>query len=113
MREILEQPHLPTAVFAPNDSAALGAMEVLDDARLDIPGDVSLVGFDDLALAQLPRISLTTVGQPRSDLGRDAVQLLLERLDGGRETARHVMLSPALVVRATTGPPRDDRIQSN
>ncbi len=108
MTEILASGDLPTAVFAPNDFAALGAMEVIDSAGLDIPGDVSLVGYDNLGLAALPRIALTTIGQPRADLGRTAVRLVLERLDEDRKTARHEVVPPKLVVRATTGPPRHD-----
>ena len=106
MAEILDSGDIPTAIFAPNDFAALGAMEVIDGAGLDIPGEISLVGYDDLALARLPRIGLTTIGQPREDLGREAVHLVLERLDGGRRSARHVVVPPTLVVRSTTGPPR-------
>lgn len=106
MAEILDSGDIPTAVFAPNDFAALGAMEMIDSAGLDIPGDVSLVGYDDLALAGLPRIGLTTIGQPRPDLGREAVHLVLERLDDGRSSARHIVVPPTLVVRSTTGPPR-------
>ncbi len=108
MIEILNSGDMPTAVFAPNDAAALGAMEVIDDAGLDIPGDISLIGYDDLTLSGLPRISLTTVGQPRTDLGREAAQLVLERLDEGREDARHVVVPPSLVIRSTTGPPPGD-----
>jgi DNA-binding LacI/PurR family transcriptional regulator len=108
MIEILNSGDMPTAVFAPNDAAALGAMEVIDDAGLDIPGDISLIGYDDLTLSGLPRISLTTVGQPRTDLGREAAQLVLERLDEGREDARHVVIPPSLVIRSTTGPPPGD-----
>ena len=106
MREILDGGDIPTAVFAPNDFAALGAMETIDAAGLDIPADISLVGYDDLALAALPRISLTTIGQPRADLGRQAVRLVLECLDAGRTTARHIVIPPTLVVRSTTAPPR-------
>ncbi|MEA2001559.1 MAG: LacI family DNA-binding transcriptional regulator [Actinomycetota bacterium] len=105
MNEILESGDLPTAVFAPNDFAALGAMEAIDAAGLSIPGDMSLVGYDNLALAGLPRIGLTTIGQPRTDLGREAVHLVTERLDGDRVSARHVVVSPSLVTRSTTGPP--------
>ncbi len=105
MNEILESGDVPTAVFAPNDVAAIGAMEAIDAAGLAIPGDISLVGYDNLALAALRRIDLTTVGQPRVDLGRKAVGLVLERLDEGRERARHVVIPPHLVVRSTTGPP--------
>ncbi len=108
MKEILEGGDLPTAVFAPNDFAALGAMEAIDAANLAIPGDISLVGYDNLALAGLPRIALTTIGQPRTDLGREAVHLVLERIDGDRESARHVVVRPSLVARSTTGPPPED-----
>jgi len=106
MNEILESGDIPTAVFAPNDIAAIGALEAIDAAGLAIPDDISLVGYDNLALAALPRIGLTTVGQPLVDLGREAVGLVLERLDEGRERARHVVVPPNLVVRSTTGPPR-------
>lgn len=105
MNAILDSGDLPTAVFAPNDFAALGAMEAIDAAGLDIPEVISLVGYDDLALSSLPRIGLTTIGQPRADLGRQAVHLVLERLEDGREKARHVVVPPKLVVRSTTGPP--------
>ncbi len=108
MKEIIASGDLPTAVFAPNDFAALGAMEVIDAAGLDIPGDISLVGYDNLALAGLPRIGLTTIGQPRADLGREAVHLVLERIDDHLDTARHLVVPPSLVIRSTTGPPRSD-----
>jgi DNA-binding LacI/PurR family transcriptional regulator len=106
MAEILSKANVPTAVFASNDAAALGAMEVIDKAGLSIPNDISLIGYDDLALSGLPRISLTTIGQPRTDLGREAIRLVLERLDEGRREARHVVVPPSLVIRSTTGPPR-------
>lgn len=106
MTAILDSGELPTAVFAPNDFAALGAMEALDSAGLRIPADISLIGYDNLSLSGLPRIGLTTIGQPRADLGREAVGLVLERLDEGRRRARHVVVPPSLVVRSTTGPPR-------
>jgi DNA-binding LacI/PurR family transcriptional regulator len=104
MQEVLDSGDLPTAVFAPNDFAALGAMEVIDQAGLSIPGDISLVGYDDLTIAALPRIALTTIGQPRADLGAQAVRLLLERLEEDRAVARHVVIPPHLVIRETTGP---------
>ena len=103
MREVLESGDVPTAVFAPNDFAALGAMEVIDKAGYSIPGDISLVGYDDLTIAGLPRIALTTIGQPSADLGAGAVQLLLERLEDDRAVSRHVVVPPHLVIRETTG----------
>lgn len=106
MTEILQSGAIPTAVFAPNDFSALGAMEVIDSAGLRIPDDISLFGYDNLAIAGLPRISLTTVGQPRTTLGEEAVHLVLERLDEERDLSRQVVVPPYLVIRSTTGPPR-------
>ncbi len=107
MTEIL-QGDVPTAVFAPNDFSALGAMDVIDSAGLRIPDDISLFGYDNLTIAGLPRISLTTVGQPRTALGEQAVHLVMERLNEGRDVARRVVAPPYLVIRSTTGPPRAD-----
>lgn len=106
MREILDSGDLPSAVFAPNDFSALGAMDVIDSAGLSIPEDISLFGYDNLSISGLPRIGLTTVGQPRATLGEQAVQLVLERLDEGRDVVRHIVEPPYLVIRDTTGPPR-------
>ncbi len=106
MTEILQSDDVPTAVFAPNDFSALGAMNVIDSAGLSIPEDISLFGYDNLAIAGLPRIALTTVGQPRRTLGEEAVHLVMERLNGDRDIVRHVVVPPFLVIRDTTGPPR-------
>jgi DNA-binding LacI/PurR family transcriptional regulator len=71
-----------------------------------VPEDVSVVGYDNTALAALGHIDLTTVDQPRREIGAMAVRLLLQRLDDGRDRGRHVVLPPRLVVRGTTKPPR-------
>ncbi len=107
MTELLQGGDTPTAVFAPNDFAALGAMDVIDSAGLRIPEDISLFGYDNLAISGLPRISLTTVGQPRTRLGEEAVRLVVERLDEGRTVVSHVVVPPFLVIRSTTAPPRN------
>ncbi len=95
-----------TAVFAGNDLSALGVLDVLDGRGLAVPGDVSLVGYDNTFVAALRHIALTTVDQNRQRLGALAVEALLERVEGGRTTARHEVIPPELVVRETTGPPR-------
>jgi DNA-binding LacI/PurR family transcriptional regulator len=92
----------PTALFVANDLAALGAMSALAERGLRVPEDVSVVGYDNTALAAVQQINLTTVDQPRPDMGRTAVRLLLERFAGRRDTARHVVMPPRLVVRGTT-----------
>jgi DNA-binding LacI/PurR family transcriptional regulator len=95
-----------TAVFVGNDLAAVGALDAFDDHGLRVPADMSLVGYDNIALAGLGHIDLTTIDQPRRDMGVTAVRLLLERHDEDRRSARHLVVPPSLVVRGSTGPPR-------
>ncbi len=107
MQEIIESGDLPTAVMAPNDFAAIGALEAADAAGLAVPGDVSITGYDNMRFARTRRLDLTTVAQPAAELGRTAVEMLLERIEDGRTEARHEVLAPKLVVGSTTGPPRE------
>jgi DNA-binding LacI/PurR family transcriptional regulator len=99
----------PTAVFAANDLSAVGALDCVEDAGLTVPDDISIVGYDNTALAAMHHVSLTTINQPRRDLGHMAMELLLERMDGHRTEPTHHVVAPDLVVRATSGPPRLDR----
>jgi DNA-binding LacI/PurR family transcriptional regulator len=98
-----------TAVFVGNDLAAVGALDAFDDHGLRVPADMSLVGYDNIALAGLGHIDLTTIDQPRRDMGVTAVRLLLERHDEDRRSARHLVVPPSLVVRGSTGPPPSTR----
>lgn len=100
--ELFEHGTPPTALFVANDIAALGAMSALAARGLRVPDDVSVVGYDNTALAAVNQINLTTVDQPRPDMGRTAVTLLMERFSGRRDSARHVLMPPRLVVRGTT-----------
>jgi len=104
METLLAQSTRPTAVIAPNDFAALGALDVADAAGLDVPGDVSITGYDNIFLARMGRVDLTTVEQPAAELGATGVQFLRERIEDGRTEAKHVVLPPRLVVGSTTGP---------
>jgi len=94
----------PTAVLAMSDAMAIGAMRALRDMRLSIPGDVSVVGFDDIDLAQHVDPPLTTVHQPIRRKGEEAVRLLLtvvQRRDLAK--AEHSRLETRLIIRGSTG----------
>jgi DNA-binding LacI/PurR family transcriptional regulator len=94
----------PTAVLTSNDMAAAGAMDRLTGAGLSVPADISVVGYDNTALAQMRQVNLTTVNQPRVEMGRLAMQTVLERIDGGRTDAVSHVTTPTLVVRRSAGP---------
>jgi LacI family transcriptional regulator len=96
-----------TAMIAYNDIMALGVLARLRDRGIDVPGDVSVTGFDDLVFAAICAPPLTTVAMPVLAAGRRAVDLLLEQLSGQRPPGTHLDLPTHLVVRATTAaPPR-------
>ncbi|GMQ98635.1 MAG: LacI family DNA-binding transcriptional regulator [Acidimicrobiia bacterium] len=107
IRTLLARRPRPTAIFVANDLAAIAVLEVLDTEGLRVPQDVSVVGYDNTAMSASHRLGLTTVDQPRHDMGRMAAELVIARIDHDRHTANHVVLSPKLVVRETTGPPID------
>ena len=81
------------------------ALDALLRAGIDVPGRVSVVGYDDSPLSRLAHIDLTTVSQESRQLTHHAVAAVVERLDGGRTERREVVVPPRLVVRGTTGPP--------
>lgn len=108
-RTLLDRRRRPTAIFAANDQSAVGALDYAEESGLQVPRDMSIVGYDNTAVAAMHHVSLTTVNQPREDLGRMAMQLLLERLRGERTDTTRLVVAPDLVVRATSGPPPQAR----
>lgn len=102
----------PTAIFCANDSSAVGCLEALAERRLRVPEDISVAGFDDAYVASMTIPQLTTARQPFGELGRRAVEMLLEQVEGasaassgGVMTPRAEIVDSKLVVRASTGPP--------
>jgi DNA-binding LacI/PurR family transcriptional regulator len=94
-----------TAVFAANDQMALGILRALDEAGLDVPGDISIVGFDDIPEAEFFNPPLTTVRQDFNEMGRQSLMLLLGEIDAPRRTSARVVVEPELRVRGSTAPP--------
>ena len=92
---------LPTAFFTANDLLAVGALNRLEQQGLSVPDDVSIVGYDNTALAALHHIGLTTVNQPREEMGRMACTELLNKIADPTQTIHQVM-SPSLIERRTT-----------
>jgi len=95
----------PTAVFAANDDLALGLIHAFHEARLSVPRDVSVVGFDDTPASQFYLPPLTTVRQSFSDLGQQVVATLISAVDGG-DVPGPVSLPARLIVRGSTAAPR-------
>jgi len=104
-RRLLDLAEPPTAIFAGSDQMALGVLEALRRARLSVPEDVSVVGFDDLPLVRWSSPPLTTVGQPLVAMGGLAVHTVLRLVRGERLESRRVELGTTLVVRESTAPP--------
>jgi LacI family transcriptional regulator len=96
----------PTAIFAFNDNVAIGALHAAHARGLSVPGDLSIVGFDDTEQAVIVRPRLTSVRQPLAEMGRMGVSLLTRLIDGQRVEALRMELSTTLVVRESTAPPR-------
>jgi LacI family transcriptional regulator len=103
--ELFARHDRPTAIFASSDTQALGVLEAARAAALDVPGDVSVVGFDDVEVSGYA--GLTTVRQPLFESGRLAARVLLDALDDGQlPEPLERLLTLELIERSTTAPPR-------
>jgi LacI family transcriptional regulator len=103
-RELVDCGREFTAIAAANDLLALGCYDVFAERGIDCPGDVSVVGFNDMPFADRFQPPLTTIHIPHYDIGMAAAELMLEELQDGHEGPRHRRLAPHLVVRDSTGP---------
>ncbi|MFJ6250525.1 MULTISPECIES: LacI family DNA-binding transcriptional regulator [unclassified Streptomyces] len=96
----------PTAILAGADVAALGIYRAADELGLSIPKDISLVGYNNTAIASLAPVQLTSVDQAGQTMGAAAAKMLIERVEGRRDRSMQTMMTPRLVVRRSTGAPR-------
>jgi DNA-binding LacI/PurR family transcriptional regulator len=103
-QELLRRRRRPTAVCAANDQSAIGLLDQLLRAGVDVPGDIAVAGYDDSVLARLAHIDLTTVSQEPRQQAERAVRAVVERLDENRQERLDVLLEPRLVVLRTTAP---------
>jgi len=102
-RELLEMTSPPTAIFAANNLMTLGALNAIHERGLDIPGDIAIIGFDDMPWATSLRPSLTVVSQPTYELGRIAAELLLARISDKNRPIQEVKLEATLIMRQSCG----------
>lgn len=96
-----------TALVAFNDISAIGAIRALQDAKMRVPSDVSVIGFDDIKAAAFVMPGLTTIRQPLAEIGRIATQTLLDRIHGSDTPQGEIIVEPTLVIRESTGPVKD------
>ena len=100
-RELFSKPIDYTAIFASTDSVALGILKAADELQIDIPGRLSLIGFDNITATGLPRIDLTTIEQPKRDMAVQAVDMLRDKIENGTQGYVHQILLPTLIKRGT------------
>ena len=106
---LLTLPHPPSAIFAANDRSAIGVLAVAHSLGLNVPADLSVVGFDNVPESVMADPPLTTVNQPMQKMGQLAVELLLSLLAGQPIATEHLTLPTSLVVRQSTAPFRKVR----
>jgi LacI family transcriptional regulator len=110
VKQFLEQNRKPfTAMFAYNDSSAIGAIRAIHEAGLKVPDDISVVGFDDIEAAVYNNPPLTTVRQPLQRMGEIAAETVLRRIENREEQVAEIAIEPEFVVRGSTAPARNSQ----
>jgi DNA-binding LacI/PurR family transcriptional regulator len=100
---LLTLPDRPTAIFASSDTLAIGVLEAAQENGLDVPHDLSVIGYDDIEIAEY--LQLTTIRQSLFESGAEGVRLLLEEIDSFPQQPQQILLPTELVRRGTTAPP--------
>lgn len=101
---LLDSARPPTAMICVSDAIAVGAVEAIEDRKLRPGVDIAVVGFDDSPYASVVRPGLTSVRQPLEAIAEKAVEILLAQLDGTKTKPTHALISPTLVIRASSSP---------
>ena len=104
-KELFQKPLDYTAIFASTDSNALGVLTAADELGSDIPGRLSLIGFDNISATALSRIDLTTIDQPKKAMAVQAVDMLRDKIEHGTQGYVHQILLPTLIRRGTCKEP--------
>lgn len=103
MKELLGSNNIPSAVFAETDNLAIGAIRALRENKIKIPDEMSVIGFDDIAVSSFVDVPLTTVVQPKYEMGITAARFLLDRISRKYQgSPRQLQIKPELVIRNTT-----------
>jgi DNA-binding LacI/PurR family transcriptional regulator len=106
-KRFLTRNHGPfTALFAYNDTSAIGAIRAIHEVGLQVPDDISVVGFDDIESAAYNHPALTTVRQPLQKMGEIAAQTLLDQIENGEPYVAEITIEPEFIVRNSTAPAR-------
>ncbi|MDX7986279.1 ribose operon transcriptional repressor RbsR [Xenorhabdus sp. 12] len=101
MQQLLQLPEPPEAVFAGNDAMAIGAYQALYQAGLSVPDDISIIGYDDIAITSYLIPPLTTIHQPKDELGKLAIDSLLYRMGNPESEPKELVLTPKLIERSS------------
>lgn len=102
MQQFLKMNPPPTAIFSISDLMAIGAISTIEKNDLSVPGDIAVVGFDNISFSSIYKPRLTTVSQPQKELGKTAMELLLKRIISKIENNEHVILDHELLIREST-----------
>jgi LacI family transcriptional regulator len=104
IRDLIARKEIPRSVFAINDQIALGIIQGVRESNLRVPEDVAVVGFDNIPMAAFPEIQLTTIAQPKSDLGKIAMDVLWHLIQNGPESKpERILLPTQLIIRKSSG----------
>ena len=102
MKQLLNRPERPDAIFAGYDQMAVGALKAIDEAGLQVPDDIGIIGFVNIIMSAYIHKGLTTIENPLEDMISIAVRVLMNRMQNGDAVPQQIALKPELVIRETT-----------